>query len=303
MSIILHEVNSVPIGQRPEDGYINLTKLVHASNKLRNENRSIATYLRSASTKEFLEALSSDVQICISELLQVTKGGGRTEQGTWAHPQVAIHCAQWCSPEFAVLVTKWVFEWMSQGKTPRIEPIEPAPPIAPAPEPDLTLEIKTRPINLNPNDVFEAFLGEPDPPEPRNPELALIREAIELGEKLGMDESDKRILKRQLMRVVQVKELFGTIPPPPSTPEQLPQLDNPRIALSDRARELGYCPSMGDLINIGHLAARLYREKHGKNPQKEEKSVNGKPVPVNIYRHQDLTIIDTAIQIVMGAVK
>jgi KilA-N domain len=53
-------------------------------------------------------------------LVEIKKGGDpKLEQGTWAHPQVAIHCAQWCSPEFAVLVTRWVFEWMSQGRTPQ----------------------------------------------------------------------------------------------------------------------------------------------------------------------------------------
>jgi hypothetical protein len=36
-------------------------------------------------------------------------------QGTWVHPQVAIHLGQWASPKFAVLVSKWVFEWMSGG--------------------------------------------------------------------------------------------------------------------------------------------------------------------------------------------
>jgi hypothetical protein len=34
-------------------------------------------------------------------------------QGTWVHPQVAINLGQWASPKFAVLVSKWIFEWMS----------------------------------------------------------------------------------------------------------------------------------------------------------------------------------------------
>jgi hypothetical protein len=29
------------------------------------------------------------------------------------HPQVAINLAQWASPKFAVLVSKWVFEWFN----------------------------------------------------------------------------------------------------------------------------------------------------------------------------------------------
>ncbi len=34
-------------------------------------------------------------------------------QGTWVHPHVAINLGQWASPKFAVLVSKWVFEWMN----------------------------------------------------------------------------------------------------------------------------------------------------------------------------------------------
>jgi hypothetical protein len=34
------------------------------------------------------------------------------------HPQVAIHLAQWLSPKFAVLVSKWVYDWISSGASP-----------------------------------------------------------------------------------------------------------------------------------------------------------------------------------------
>jgi hypothetical protein len=40
-------------------------------------------------------------------------------QGTWVHPQVAIHLAQWLSPKFAVRVSKWVYDWVSAGKHPK----------------------------------------------------------------------------------------------------------------------------------------------------------------------------------------
>jgi hypothetical protein len=35
--------------------------------------------------------------------------------GTWVRPRVAINLAQWCSPEFAVLVTGWVLELLTHG--------------------------------------------------------------------------------------------------------------------------------------------------------------------------------------------
>lgn len=48
MNIIVHKVNDLHIGQRREDGYINLTKMAQASGKL------IADYLRLDTTEAFL---------------------------------------------------------------------------------------------------------------------------------------------------------------------------------------------------------------------------------------------------------
>jgi len=95
------------ISQRVTDGYINATAMCRASGKLMGD------YLRLSTTKAFLSELSSDMGIPISELVQSIRGGLPYLQGTWVHPQVAINLAQWLSPKFAVLVSKWVFEWMS----------------------------------------------------------------------------------------------------------------------------------------------------------------------------------------------
>ena len=73
-------------------------------------------------TKAYMQALSADMGIPISDLVQVNKGGNdKLAQGTWVHPQVAINLATWLSPEFAVQVSKWVYEWMTgnvKGYTP-----------------------------------------------------------------------------------------------------------------------------------------------------------------------------------------
>ena len=82
------------------------------------EGKLIADYLRLESTKAFLEALSLDMGIPISKLIEVRRGKPAELQGTWGHPQVAIHCGQWCSPTFAVLVTNWVLTWMTTGQNP-----------------------------------------------------------------------------------------------------------------------------------------------------------------------------------------
>ncbi|ACK74098.1 KilA domain protein (plasmid) [Gloeothece citriformis PCC 7424] len=121
--MIIHEANGSQIGQRREDGYINLSSMAQANSKL------IADYLRLEVTKAFLEELSADMGIPISGksgLIQIRKGGNnKAAQGTWGHPLVAINCGQWCSPKFAVLVSKWVLSWIKTGNNPIYSDIEP----------------------------------------------------------------------------------------------------------------------------------------------------------------------------------
>jgi hypothetical protein len=111
MNLITHSLGNKTIMQRPEDGYMNATAMCKATDKL------FADYNRLSTTTAFLSALSSDMGIPISELIQTVKGG-KGQQGTWVHPHVAMHLAQWLSPEFAVKVSRWIFEWMGQGKKP-----------------------------------------------------------------------------------------------------------------------------------------------------------------------------------------
>lgn len=95
------------ISQRVSDGYVNATAMCKAAGKL------MADYNRLSTTRPFLDELSSVMGIPITELIQSVQGGDYRLQGTWVHPRVAIHLAQWLSPKFSVLVSGWVFEWMS----------------------------------------------------------------------------------------------------------------------------------------------------------------------------------------------
>lgn len=110
-ALIPHSFNDTQIIQRQSDGYFNATAMCKATGKL------IADYKRQSSTTAFLKALATDMGIPTSGLLQSTKGGIQP-QGTWCHPKVAVHLAQWLSPEFAVTVTGWVIDWVSTGKNP-----------------------------------------------------------------------------------------------------------------------------------------------------------------------------------------
>ena len=107
LPIIEHAVGDSLINQRAGDGYINATAMCQVAGRPWNR------YSEVRASKEFAQALSTVTGIPVTELIQIVRGGNPQLQGTWVHPQVAIHLAQWLSPEFAVRVTQWVFEWLS----------------------------------------------------------------------------------------------------------------------------------------------------------------------------------------------
>lgn len=133
-NLIFHAANDLPIGQRRGDGYLSATALCKAAGKKWSH------YFENEATKEYLAALSENLGIEIiarnpvvgipaTELIQVFQGADKPVQGTWVHPQVAVHLAMWLSPEFAVQVTQWVVLWMSG--TAQSQPSEPARPSEP----------------------------------------------------------------------------------------------------------------------------------------------------------------------------
>ena len=70
-------------------------------------------YARIGPTQAFLAQLETVTGIPVTEQIQSVRGGSPEAQGTWVHPKVAIHLAQWLSPVFAVQVTEWVYDWLS----------------------------------------------------------------------------------------------------------------------------------------------------------------------------------------------
>jgi hypothetical protein len=113
LALIPHKVGGEIISQRARDGYINATAMCKAA------GREWSSYRKSQATGAFLDALAAALRIRRTDLIQSIVGGPPALQGTWVHPQVAINLAQRLSPEFAVRVSEWVFDWMS-GRAPNI---------------------------------------------------------------------------------------------------------------------------------------------------------------------------------------
>lgn len=102
-NIVSHDYNGFAISQK-QNGYVSLTDMATASGKKVND------YLRLDSTVEYLEALSTDTGFPVSSLVKVSKGGN-VEQGTWAHPEIAIDFATWCNVYFRI----WANRTLQQG--------------------------------------------------------------------------------------------------------------------------------------------------------------------------------------------
>lgn len=74
-------------------------------------------WLKTGPAKEFIEAVSSEVNIITSLLVVVVKGnyGNGIKQGTWMHEDVAIEFARWLNPRFAIWCNNRIKEIMING--------------------------------------------------------------------------------------------------------------------------------------------------------------------------------------------
>jgi len=112
LALIPHKVENKLVNQRAADGYINATAMCNAVGK------KFADYSRLTTTRAFLVELSRSMGIPIDLLVHTVSSGSNESRGTWVHPDVAINLGQWCSPKFAVAVSKWVREWLTNTIAP-----------------------------------------------------------------------------------------------------------------------------------------------------------------------------------------
>ena len=92
------------------DGWVNITPLGKLFGKKTND------YFKNKSTQEFLEALGENLGLEAGKLVSVFQGTFQ-EQGTFVHPKVAVHFAQWANPKFALWVSDKIEELLTQGQT------------------------------------------------------------------------------------------------------------------------------------------------------------------------------------------
>ena len=91
-------LNGVEVIYRPSDGYFNVSKLCKAGGKV------LGNWKSTDSSMKILNVISASVGMPIDALMVQEKGDNHNRD-TWAHRLVAIHIAQWISPEFSVKVS------------------------------------------------------------------------------------------------------------------------------------------------------------------------------------------------------
>lgn len=91
--IIKHDWNGHSISQKIDDGFVNLTDMCKA------EGRRVGDYLDLPSTKVYIVALAEHLGLLPENLVVRKEGRGG---GTFAHPDIAIDCAQWINISFRI---------------------------------------------------------------------------------------------------------------------------------------------------------------------------------------------------------
>lgn len=110
MSILTYNGNNFE--QRDNDGFVNLTQMAKAAGK------KIGDWTRLEKTKAYISVVSTDTGIPVSQLLYIVKGNFQEEsQGTWSHPLVALHFAQWISPKFHYWCNQHIKILIEKGST------------------------------------------------------------------------------------------------------------------------------------------------------------------------------------------
>ena len=88
---------------RKKDGYVNISKLIQ------DAKREYKTWRRSKKTEEYIREVAKFTNLDPSDLLQLVSAGrseiGCLVSGTYGHPDLVIHAAQWCSAKFHLRTT------------------------------------------------------------------------------------------------------------------------------------------------------------------------------------------------------
>lgn len=94
-------------------GYINATNLCAQALTKNGNQKEFRNWIKIEASKELIEALSSSGGIPPELLTTINMEGEYITRGTYVHPDLIPHIASWCSPKFAIAISKIVNEYFT----------------------------------------------------------------------------------------------------------------------------------------------------------------------------------------------
>ncbi|MGL5979434.1 MAG: KilA-N domain-containing protein [Phocaeicola sp.] len=117
------QLGDFTVTQRTKDSFFDANELLSQWNNFNpNNKRRLDRFKESPNTKEFINALESDVSHMSktaygdNQVVKEIKGrqtkNGRTKDQVWMHPYLFIKFAMWINPTFELTVIKFVYDEM-----------------------------------------------------------------------------------------------------------------------------------------------------------------------------------------------
>ena len=120
----------------------------------------------------------------------------------------------------------------------------------------------------------------------RNCQVAILDRYTALCTNTEIDERAKLIFKDAILNAVMVGRAITNGVPNSVQP----------ISISQVAADIGVQVDSKAVMQIGRIASKLYKDKHGETPAKHTQLVNGQAVPVNNYFESDRELVESAIR-------
>lgn len=106
--IMNRKMGSYEVHQRTKDGMFNATTLLSQWSKSNKKRKDVNDFLKTKSTKEFIEEIDSREDSINRQLSVLTTRGKNA--ATWMHPLLFIDFAMWINPKFKYDVLKFVYD-------------------------------------------------------------------------------------------------------------------------------------------------------------------------------------------------
>ncbi|AGF85779.1 N-domain protein [Moumouvirus goulette] len=94
------------------NGYINVTKMC----KFSDNAKEFKAWLRNKSSVLLMDEISKSIGISRKNLTIIKSNGLNNTRGTYVHPILLTHIAQWFSIDFSVKIGLWIEKWKTYSK-------------------------------------------------------------------------------------------------------------------------------------------------------------------------------------------